>query len=100
MPKEVYERKWYVVVADGPRGDSPEAPGRMAAIYTAAVIARIGNSTDVFVHDVHRMIEKWYSWEFLCHENLISSEGKLWHFRIEGKSRSPSFCCKAKFQVL
>ena len=100
LPKEVYERKWDVVVVDGPRGDGPEAPGRMAAIYTAAVIARVGNSTDVFVHDVHRMIEKWYSWEFLCHENLISSKEKLWHFRVEGKSRFTSFCPEAKFQIV
>ncbi|GMN56624.1 hypothetical protein TIFTF001_025738 [Ficus carica] len=72
LPQEVYELTWDVVVVDGPRGNAPEAPGRMAAIYTAAVIARNGNTTDVVVHDVDRMIEKWFSWEFLCDENLPS----------------------------
>lgn len=100
LPKEVYGRKWDVVMVDGPRGDSPEAPGRMTAIYTAAVIARLGKATDVVVHDVHRMIEKWYSWEFLCQENLISSKGKLWHFRIHGKSRSTRFCPEARIQIV
>ncbi|KAL6177637.1 hypothetical protein ACLB2K_049162 [Fragaria x ananassa] len=35
LPQEVYELKWDVVVVDGPSGNKPEAPGRMAAIYTA-----------------------------------------------------------------
>ncbi|XP_020253469.1 glucuronoxylan 4-O-methyltransferase 2 [Asparagus officinalis] len=100
MPKEVYDKKWDVVVVDGPRGDNPETPGRMEAIYEAGVIARLGNSTDVFVHDVQRTIEKWYSWEFLCHENLISSKGKLWHFRVEGGSKLTSFCPEVKFHIL
>ena len=72
------------MVIDGPRGDQPEAPGRMGAIYTAAMIARAGKTTDVFVHDIDPIIEKWYSREFLCHENLVSSKGNLWHFRIKG----------------
>ncbi|TYJ99260.1 protein IRX15-LIKE [Cucumis melo var. makuwa] len=92
LPREVYEVKWDVVVVDGPRGDSPQAPGRMATIYSAAIIAREGNTTDVVVHDTDRMIEKWYSWEFLCDENLISSKGKLWIFRIRNEKNSTSFC--------
>ncbi|XP_057460212.1 probable methyltransferase At1g27930 [Actinidia eriantha] len=92
LPREVYRRKWDVVVVDGPRGDAHDAPGRMAAIYTASVIARSGNMTNVVVHDVDRMIEKWFSWEFLCDENLVSSKGKLWNFRIAGKSNSTAFC--------
>lgn len=92
LPQEVYELKWDVVVVDGPRGDRAEAPGRMAAIYTASMIARAGNMTNVVVHDVDRMIEKWFSWEFLCDENLVSSKGKLWNFRLVGKSNSTRFC--------
>ncbi|KAK6920521.1 Polysaccharide biosynthesis domain [Dillenia turbinata] len=92
LPREVYEHKWDVVVVDGPSSDNPEAPGRMAAIYTASIIARAGNITDVVVHDVNRSIEKWYSWEFLCYENLVSSKGKLWDFRIVGKQNSTKFC--------
>ncbi|KAF2302655.1 hypothetical protein P3X46_023520 [Hevea brasiliensis] len=92
LPQEVYKQKWDVVVVDGPSGHSPEAPGRMAAIYTAGIIARAGNTTDVVVHDVDRTIEKWFSWEFLCDENLVSSKGKLWNFRITGNSNSTRFC--------
>lgn len=77
LPREVYKRKWDMVVVDGPRGDTPDAPGRMTTIYTASLIARSGNMTDVVVHDVDRMIEKWFAWEFLCDENLVSSKGKL-----------------------
>lgn len=92
LPPEVYQQKWDVVLVDGPNGEAPKAPGRMAAIYTASVLARAGNTTDVVVHDVHRMIEKWFSWEFLCNENLVSSKGKLWIFRIRGHLNSPTFC--------
>ncbi|XP_008801832.1 probable methyltransferase At1g27930 [Phoenix dactylifera] len=95
LPGVVRRRKWDVVVVDGPRGDQPEAPGRMGAIYTAAMVARASKMTDVLVHDIDRMIEKWYSWEFLCHENLVSSKGKLWHFRIKGNSSSTRFCSEA-----
>ncbi|KAJ0988848.1 hypothetical protein J5N97_007204 [Dioscorea zingiberensis] len=92
LPKEIYRKRWDVVVIDGPRGDQPEAPGRMRAIYTAGVLARAGNSTDVFVHDINKMIEKWYAWEFLCQENLVSSKGNLWHFQVKGGLSSASFC--------
>ncbi|KAI3977232.1 hypothetical protein MKX01_035962 [Papaver californicum] len=100
LPKEIYELKWDVVVVDGPSGDKPEAPGRMAAIYTTSMIARSGNNTDVLVHDVDRTVEKWFSWEFLCHENLISSKGKLWHFRIVKSSTSTSFCSNATVLIM
>ncbi|KAM0934892.1 putative polysaccharide biosynthesis domain-containing protein [Dioscorea sansibarensis] len=94
LPRKVYREKWDVVVIDGPRGDKAEMPGRMRVIYTVGVLARAGNNatTDVVVHDVNRMIEKWYSWEFLCQENLVSSKGKLWHFQIKGGFGSGSFC--------
>ena len=92
LPQEVYELKWDVVVMDGPSGNKPEAPGRMAAIYTSSMLARNGNITDVLVHDVDRTIEKWFSWEFLCDENLVSSKGKLWNFRIMGHTNSSKFC--------
>lgn len=92
LPQEVYQHKWDVIVVDGPSGDTPEAPGRMGTIYTASILARAGNMTDVVIHDVNRMIEKWFSWEFLCDENLVSSKGKLWIFRIRGQSNSTTFC--------
>ncbi|PIA51118.1 hypothetical protein AQUCO_01100152v1 [Aquilegia coerulea] len=100
LPNEVYTLKWDVILVDGPSGDRSDAPGRMPAIYTAAMIARAGNSTDVLVHDIDRIIEKWFTWEFLCEENLISSKGKLWHLRIRGNSSSPRFCSSTKVQIV
>ncbi|CAI8609732.1 unnamed protein product [Vicia faba] len=85
LPAIVYEKNWDVILVDGPSGDSAESPGRMASIYTVGVLARGGNVSDVIVHDVNRMVEKWFSWEFLCDENLLYSKGKLWHFRIRGE---------------
>lgn len=95
LPDMVYGHNWDVIIVDGPSSDEPEAPGRMAAIYTASIMARAGNiTTNVVVHDVDRMIEKWFSWEFLCEENLVSSKGRYWNFRILGgmQSNSTSFC--------
>lgn len=92
LPQEVYQHKWDVILVDGPSGDTPEAPGRMPTIYTASVIARSGNATDVVIHDVNRVIEKWFSWEFLCEENLVSSKGNLWVFRIREQLHSTKFC--------
>lgn len=92
LPSIVYEKTWDVILVDGPSGDSAESPGKMASIYTAGVLARGGNVSDVIVHDVNRMVEKWFSWEFLCDENLLYSKGKLWHFRIRGSLNSTTFC--------
>ncbi|KAK7291548.1 hypothetical protein RIF29_06784 [Crotalaria pallida] len=98
LPMQVYETNWDVIVVDGPIGDSLESPGRMATIYSASVLARgargagNNNTCDVLVHDIDRMIEKWFSWEFLCDENLVYCKGKLWHFRIRGDTISTRFC--------
>ncbi|XVF49623.1 hypothetical protein PTKIN_Ptkin04bG0028300 [Pterospermum kingtungense] len=93
LPQEVYQLSWDVVVVDGPIGDAPEAPGKMSTIYTASMLARAAaKTTDVVVHDVHRTIEKWFAWEFLCEENLVSARGKFWNFRISGRSNSTRFC--------
>ncbi|KAL0441929.1 UNVERIFIED_CONTAM: putative methyltransferase [Sesamum radiatum] len=86
LPHEVYDTTWDVVIVDGPRGDRPDSPGRMASIYTASILARRGNTTHVVVHDVDRMIEKWFSQEFLCEENLVSSKGRFQHFQIPGNN--------------
>ncbi|CAN4087926.1 unnamed protein product [Withania somnifera] len=95
VPKEVYDAKWDLVIVDGPDGDKVESPGRMAAIYIAGVLARRSknkNGTHVLVHDVDRMIEKWFSWEFLCDTNLVSSKGKFWDFNILAKPNATTFC--------
>ncbi|XP_019244606.1 PREDICTED: probable methyltransferase At1g27930 [Nicotiana attenuata] len=95
IPKEVYELKWDLVIVDGPDGDKPESQGRMVAIYIASVLARRSkknNGTHVLVHDIDRMIEKWFSWEFLCDMNLVSSKGKFWDFNILAKPNATTFC--------
>lgn len=95
IPKEVYELKWDLVIVDGPDGDKPESKGRMAALYIASVLARRSkkkNGTHVLVHDIDRMIEKWFSWEFLCDMNLVSSKGKFWDFNILAKPNATTFC--------
>ncbi|KVH99003.1 probable methyltransferase At1g27930 [Cynara cardunculus var. scolymus] len=94
LPEDVLKTKWDVIVVDGPDGDGPESPGRMGSIFMAGALARAGNRTNVVVHDVDRMIEKWFSWEFLCEENLVSSKGRFWNFRIPRKinNHSSKFC--------
>lgn len=97
LPAQIYGVKWDVIMIDAPRGYFPEAPGRMSAIYSSAVMAKAEKrkrSTDILLHDVDRPVEKTFSTEFFCAKNLIESVGKLWHFQIfgEGPSRSKDFC--------
>ncbi|CAA6661435.1 unnamed protein product [Spirodela intermedia] len=74
LPNQLYDVSWDVIVVDGPRGYSPSAPGRMSAIFTAAVMARSGGRG--------REVEKVCSEEFLCKENLVAASGQLAHFSI------------------
>ncbi|CAI8612072.1 unnamed protein product [Vicia faba] len=85
FPNEVYDRDWDVIMIDAPRGYFPSAPGRMAVIYSAAVMARgrkKAGVTHVFLHDVDRAIEKLYAEEFLCMKYRVGGVKKLWHFVI------------------
>lgn len=93
LPQEVYDTMWDVVMVDGPFGGTPDSPGRMASIYMASLLARRQKKlTHVFVHDIDRMIEMWFSWEFLCEENLVSSKGRFWHYQIVGVPNATTFC--------
>lgn len=97
LPERIYEETWDVVMIDAPRGYFEEAPGRMSAIFSAAVMAKgraEEETTHILVHDVDRAVEKEFSLEFLCSKNLIEAAGKLWHFQIygDGVSRSSQFC--------
>lgn len=85
LPEEVYDREWDMIMIDAPRGYFNEAPGRMGAIYSAAVMARNRKKpgvTHVFLHDVDRKVERAYAEEFLCRRNLKKAIGRLWHFEI------------------
>ena len=70
---------------DAPRGYVDSAPGRMAVIYSAAVMARERKRpgvTHVFLHDVDRKVEQQYAQEFLCMKYRVGGVRKLWHFVI------------------
>ena len=56
----------------------------MTAIYTAGMMARNTQSgeTDVFVHDVNRVVEDKFSKAFLCEKYMKQQEGRLRHFTI------------------
>jgi len=85
LPDEVYDTDWDLIMIDAPRGYFPEAPGRMAAIFSMTVMARNRKGSDVthvFLHDVDRKVEKVYAQEFLCKKNLVEGVGRLWHFKI------------------
>jgi len=85
LPPEVYETEWDMFMIDAPKGYFAAAPGRMAAIWTAAALARSRRGegdTDVFLHDVDRRVEKTFAEEFLCDKYRVGGTGRLWHFRI------------------
>ncbi|XP_048566203.1 probable methyltransferase At1g27930 [Triticum urartu] len=90
LPPEVYQNEWDMLMVDAPKGYFPSAPGRMAAIWTAAAMARARRGegdTDVFLHDVDRRVERMYAEEFLCERFRVGATGRLWHFRIPPVSR-------------
>ncbi|KAJ4884154.1 hypothetical protein Rs2_34247 [Raphanus sativus] len=85
LPDEFYDTDWDLIMVDAPKGYFPAAPGRMAAIFSSAVMARNrkgAGTTHVFLHDVDRIVEKTYANEFLCENYKVNSAGRLWHFEI------------------
>ncbi|KAJ6705084.1 POLYSACCHARIDE BIOSYNTHESIS PROTEIN [Salix purpurea] len=98
LPDEVYDKEWDLIMIDAPKGYFPEAPGRMAAIFSAVVMARGRKGsgvTHVFLHDVDRRVEKMFAEEFLCRKYLVKAVGRLWHFEIPVANVSQSggwFC--------
>ncbi|KAJ7568049.1 hypothetical protein O6H91_01G016600 [Diphasiastrum complanatum] len=99
LPKTLYNVEWDVIMIDAPRGYFPEAPGRMKAIFSAGVLARSrkGNgTTDIYLHDVDRPVERIYAEEFLCRENLVAEAPgrRLWHFNIAPTSEQDLHFCK------
>ncbi|CAN4084742.1 unnamed protein product [Withania somnifera] len=96
LPDEVYDTEWDIIMIDGPKGYYDKAPGRMSAIYSAAVMARNRKGpgvTHVILHDVDRDVEKVYAEVFLCRKNLVNGVGRLWHFQIAPPSDVNSDFC-------
>lgn len=100
LPDDIYDTEWDMIMIDAPRGYFDAAPGRMGAIFSAAVMARNRKGpgvTHVFLHDVNRRVEKIFAEEFLCKKNLVKGVGRLWHFEIPpaanvSHGNSNSFC--------
>ncbi|KAL2513365.1 Glucuronoxylan 4-O-methyltransferase 3 [Abeliophyllum distichum] len=84
LPSEMYDIDWDLIMVDAPTGYFDGAPGRMNAIYTAGLMARNREEgeTDVFVHDVDRVVEDKFSKSFLCEGYLQEQEGRIRHFTI------------------
>ncbi|KAJ6379523.1 hypothetical protein OIU76_016209 [Salix suchowensis] len=84
FPSDIYDIEWDLIMVDAPTGYHDEAPGRMTAIYTAGLMARNreNGETDLFVHDVDRVVEDKFSKAFLCEGYLTEQEGRLRHFTI------------------
>ncbi|KAM7266284.1 hypothetical protein ACFE04_004181 [Oxalis oulophora] len=91
IPSEVYDVEWDLIMIDAPTGYHDKAPGRMRAIYTAGLMARNreNGETDVFVHDVDRVVEDRFSKGFLCEGYLVEQEGRLRHFNVPSHRTRP-----------
>jgi glucuronoxylan 4-O-methyltransferase len=98
LPAVFHEIEWDLIMVDAPTGWTPEAPGRMGAIYTAGMAARArrpgDGATDVFVHDVDRTVEDTFSKAFLCEAYLTEQVGRIRHFVIPSHKEKPGtpFC--------
>ncbi|KAH7674558.1 IRX15/IRX15L/IGXM protein [Dioscorea alata] len=97
LPNQLYDMAWDVILVDGPRGYHSSSPGRMSAIFTAAVMARSqgAGSAEVLVHDYEREVERVCSEEFLCVENMVGHTDQLAHFVIPRNSAAAAageFC--------
>ena len=66
IPAELTQRKWDVILIDGPTGFDNNCPGRALPIYWSSVIA--DNRCDIFVDDYNRPIEFIYTNKFLFHK--------------------------------
>jgi glucuronoxylan 4-O-methyltransferase len=98
LPPVFHEVQWDLIMVDAPTGWTPQAPGRMGAIYTAGMAARARRpgegATDVFVHDVDRPVEDAFSKAFLCEGYLAEQVGRIRHFVIPSHREKPGtpFC--------
>lgn len=69
LPPEVRDRRWDVVLVDGPAGFDDSTPGRMKSIYEAARLVAPGGR--VIVHDCERPVEDAYTTRYLGTNRLV-----------------------------
>ncbi|GFZ10714.1 IRREGULAR XYLEM protein [Actinidia rufa] len=69
LPNQLYKLDWDVILVDKPRYYWADAPERVSAIFTTAVLARSkkgGNAkTHVFVHDLNKEVD-WFQVRSFC----------------------------------
>ncbi|KAE8706399.1 Glucuronoxylan 4-O-methyltransferase 2 [Hibiscus syriacus] len=84
FPNDIYNVEWDEIMVEAPTGFHDESAGRMNAIYTAGLMARNREEgeSDVFLHDVDRVVEDNFSKVFLCEGYLMEQQGRLRHFNI------------------
>jgi glucuronoxylan 4-O-methyltransferase len=87
LPDGLDEKKWDVILVDAPVGVSEKSTGRMKSIYMASVL-RAGSS-DVFVHDCFREVEKAYTDRYLLPGNFVEEVGTIRHYRWNEREPSP-----------
>lgn len=77
LPDIVTQTKWDCIFVDAPLGTTDKKPGRMQSIFTAWALST--DTTEVFVHDVDRVVEDVYSKTMFL--NVIKDLTKLRHVR-------------------
>ncbi len=66
MPQQLREKKWDVILVDGPTGFDDTCPGRTLPIYWSSLLSHA--DCDIFIDDYSRPIEFIYTNRFLFHK--------------------------------
>lgn len=77
LPDIVKNTKWDCIFVDSPVGTTDKKPGRMQSIFSASMLS--SNNTDVFIHDVDRVVEDIYSKEMFS--TIVKDLTKLRHVK-------------------
>ena len=71
LPARVRDKKWGVVIVDGPMGFLPANPGRFQALYEAAHLVAPGGF--IVVDDCERAVERDMSRLFYGENNMVTN---------------------------
>lgn len=81
LPKSISNLNWDLILVDGPPGHFDHEPGRMQSIFMASQLVKKGGS--VFIHDIHRKVEKSYADEYFKEEDFVGRVGLLQQYRVD-----------------